>query len=110
MSDIVEIRDSIPDIEQIAKDIERYHKAAHAVQSGIAMLMNHNDKFTTPKHLRVGIDLEKAELGGLTKLLVDKGLITRAEYFSAIADGVEREKAEYEQRLSEITGAKVTLV
>jgi len=43
MSDIVEIRDSIPDIEQIAKDIERYHKAgARPVQSGIAMLMNHN--------------------------------------------------------------------
>lgn len=90
-------------------DKERYEAAAHAVQSGIAMLMNRDAKFTTPKHLRVGIDTTKADHGGLAALLIEKGIFTSEEYTKAMADAMEREKTEWEIRLSEMFGAKIVL-
>lgn len=88
---------------------ERYHAAAHAMQSGVASEMNHNPKPTEPKHLRVGINSAMADHAALAKLLIDKGVITEDEYFEAIADGMEREQKSYEERLSEHFGTTITL-
>jgi len=88
---------------------ERYAAAAHAMQSGVAMEMNHNPGPTQPKHLRVGINSAMAEHSALAKLLIDKGLISEDEYLEAIADGMEREARSYEERLSAHFGTTVTL-
>lgn len=88
----------------------RYLRAAHAVQSGIAALLERDPKIGTPKHLRVGIDTGKAEHAALARLLIAKGLFTEAEYIEAIIAGVEAEKAAYEERLSAIYGMKITLI
>jgi len=58
-----------------------YEAAAHGVQTAIAHEMNLKRSATDPKHLRVGIDMQKADLGGLAMLLVDKGVFTQEEYF-----------------------------
>ncbi len=94
---------------EMEKDWERYLKAAHAVQSGVAMEMNRNPGQSSPKHLRTGLDTTKAEHSGLVKLLIDKGVITEPEYYKAMADAMETEKARYEAHLTEMLGTKVTL-
>lgn len=89
---------------------KRYVQLAHAVQSGIAQMMEYDKTFTTPKHLRVGIDMAKADIGGLARLLIQKGVFTEEEYYAAMVDGAEREVSEYEQRLREIMGFGITLL
>jgi hypothetical protein len=93
---------------------QRYVKAAHAVQSGVKFDMatdpnQQSQGASTPKHLRVGLNNVMADHGSLAKLLIDKGIITEAEYLDAIADGIEREQARYEQILTSRLGKPVTL-
>jgi len=80
--------------------IARYNAAAHAVQSGIAVLLHRDPTLAEPKHVRVGIDTAKAEQGGLARLLIHKGIFTEVEYFEAMAEAMEQEKARLEQELS----------
>ena len=88
---------------------ERYHQAAHAMQTGVAMEMQLSTRNTEPKHLRVGINSALVDSAALAELLIRKGVITEAEYLEAIATAMEREAASYEQRLSEHYGRKITL-
>lgn len=93
---------------QIAKDAERYERAAHRVQTAIAF---HPDRPTDHyKDLRTGIDMSKADLGGLATLLIEKGVFTKAEYIAAIADFAEREAATKEDELSARFGINVGTV
>lgn len=87
----------------------RYQVALHAMQSGVAVEMTHRPEPTSPKHLRVGVNAAHVDHNGLVNLLIEKGLITRAEYVEAMADAMEVEKARYERHLSELIGAKITL-
>jgi hypothetical protein len=59
-----------------------YEQAAHGVQSAIAHEMNlpTKSKATDPKHMRVGIDMSKADQLGLVELLIAKGVFTAEEY------------------------------
>lgn len=95
----------------IEDDQARWAAAAHAMQSGVATEMGlpGRQTATEPKFLRVGINTALSDHGGLVKLLIDKGVITEAEYFKAIADQMEFEKASYEKRLSEHFGRPITL-
>lgn len=68
---------------------EKYNNAAHAVQSAIAF--NPNKKVLEPKHLRVGIDMSKADMAGLVTLLIEKGVFTIEEYTAAIENSAEDE-------------------
>lgn len=89
---------------------QRYRDAAHAMQSGVAMEMNHNPQPTDPKHLRVGVNVALCDLGSLAALLISKGVITPDEYAKALADGMEEEKRRYEEHVSKLmSGAPVIL-
>lgn len=61
-----------------------YEQAAHGVQTAIAHDMNLGRKATEPKHMRVGIDMQKAETAGLVSLLIAKGVFTMDEYLEAM--------------------------
>lgn len=88
---------------------ERWEKAAHAVQSGVAAKMEIGGTDTSPKHLRTGINVAMADHAGLAELLISKGIITREEYVDAIAHSMEAEQARYEQELSDHYGTTVRL-
>lgn len=88
---------------------QRYTAAAHAMQSGVKMEMELGSRDTEPKHLRVGVNSALAASGALADLLIRRGVITEEEYAEAIAAGMEREQAAYEQRLTSRLGTKVTL-
>lgn len=87
---------------------ERYQRAAHRVQTAIAAMPGHPNQQT--KHLRVGIDMSKADMAGLVELLIAKGVFTTEEYFEALATSAEREADAYAGELSDHLGVKVTTV
>lgn len=92
------------------KKLMSYEQAAHAMQSGVAMLMNYEAKDTEPKHLRVGVNAGLCDNSALAKLLIAKGIITEQEYMAAITEEMNEEVTRYEALLESIIGKKVTLL
>lgn len=82
---------------------EQYRKqliaAQHAMQTGIAYIMEYDPKCVEPKHLRVGINTALVEAGAMAKLLIKKGLITEDEYYQALIEGVGEEVERYKTEL-----------
>jgi len=86
----------------------RYGKAMHAVQSGVAFMIENGDgKEVEPKHLRVGVASALNANGAIVKLLMRKGLISEAEYAEMLAEYAEKDQASYERAAAALTGAKV---
>jgi hypothetical protein len=75
----------------------RYTDLAHAMQSGVALKMNYDAAETTPKHLRVGVNSAMCDHAALARLLIEKGIITEAEYRQAITDEMAREVERYKE-------------
>lgn len=91
------------------EDQDRYARALHAMQSGVAAEMQHLPAPTEPKHLRVGVNSSMISDAAVVKLLIDKGVFTQDEFEAAMADSAEAEVGAYEARLSEHFGAPVHL-
>jgi hypothetical protein len=99
--------------------LERYTQLGHAIQTGIGWKIsidnpsvfdiNADPNLCAHKHMRVGIDTNKSDLGAIARLLIKKGLITDDEYKAAIIEGLENEKDMYEQMLSEHFGKPIKL-
>lgn len=87
-----------------------YEAAAHGVQSAIAHKMAVDEAGgpmwdgTSPKHLRVGIDMQKADMFGLAILLMQKGLITSEEYIEAMRLGANHELWMWEDEANRNSG------
>lgn len=83
-----------------------YDAAGHRVQTAIAMLMNFDPDYqaTQPKHLRVGVDMEKADMAGVVTLLIEKGIFTKDEYLKAILKSAIDEANSYETQLQAVLG------
>lgn len=100
------------------EDMERYHLAQHAMQTGVSIMMALNDPgknvnaFVSgigdvpgaEKHLRVGINSSMVDNTALAKILMAKGIFTRDEYEKYLADEMESEVERYRQRIKEKTG------
>lgn len=63
-------------------DEDRYTAAAHRVQTAIEFGVA--PKAMEPKHMRVGIDMSKADMAGLARLLIEKGVFTLEECVAAM--------------------------
>lgn len=87
----------------------RYLAAMHAVQSGVAMDLQHDPASGTPKHLRVGVNSALVNQAALVRLLITKGLITEMEYMTALAEEAEAEQRRYEELLSKRHGGNIRL-
>jgi hypothetical protein len=93
-----------------AEFLAEYTRLGHAIQTGVAMEMHEPSVHATePKHLRTGLDCVMADLGSLTRLLVQKGVITEDEYFEAILDGLRREIEAYEARIKARMGGHTSI-
>lgn len=80
----------------------RYRAAAHRIQTAIALLHSKRPlKRLEPKHMRVGIDVGKAEFAGLVDLLISVGVITMAQFEEAMAKSVEMEAERYRLEVQE---------
>lgn len=86
--------------DTMRRDIDRYLAAAHAMQTGVAhQMQDPSVKETQPKHLRVGVNSALVSSGALAKLLIQKGVITEAEFLAAQAEGMEAEAEDYTARV-----------
>ncbi len=97
----------IPLSEEEKAQVARHAAASHAMQSGVQYEQSSGSQDGTPKHLRVGVNVALSDHGALVELLIVKGVITRLEYLTAIANAMEVEVVRYEQRLSERYGGAV---
>jgi len=79
-----------------------YEEAAHGVQTAIAFDIGQGRKTTEPKHMRVGIDLSKADMLGLAVLLIDKGIITPDEYTEAMRLSANEELEMREEEVKDL--------
>lgn len=91
---------------------ERYLAAMHAVQTGVKFLsgLEGGGSDLTPQQLRVGINSALVDSGALATLLMNKGIMTKEEYFEAIAVAAEQERERYREEIKERTGADVSLL
>lgn len=105
------------DEERIEKARLRYAAAAHAMQTGVKMEQALDDKqgiypqtrSDSPKHLRVGVNSALVEHSALASLLLAKGVFTEAEYYEALAKGMEKEVMRYQRWISERMGVEIHL-
>lgn len=90
---------------------QRYLRAAHAMQTGVKILQEHDAKELDPKHMRVGVNASMRDLASIGKLMMEKGVFTRAEYLEAVAAGMEEEAASYQAKVQALgpLWEKVTL-
>lgn len=93
-------------------DADRYYRACHAMQTGVAQEMAQPERMTAtePKHLRVGVNSAMVSQAALVRLLIAKGILTEEEYTKENADEMEREVERYEERLSQLLQVKVKLL
>lgn len=89
--------------------MDRWARAAHAMQTGVMHDQSTGSQDGSPKHLRTGINTALSDHASLVRLLIEKGVITELEYYKAIAEGMEAERERYERLISEKFGSKVTL-
>lgn len=82
-----------------AQNAQQYRALQHAMQSGVAMMMNKEPKETEPKHLRVGVNTALSDHASLARLLISKGIITQDEYEDAILAGMVIEVENYKGRI-----------
>jgi hypothetical protein len=85
--------------ETVEQANARYAAAGHAMQTAVAIKMQHDGSETEPKHLRVGVNSALSSQGGLVTLLIAKGVFTLEEYSTAMADAMEREVETYREEL-----------
>ncbi len=85
-----------------------YVALGHAIQTGVLyeLELEHPGIGDTPvgrfiKHLRTGNNLRACDHAALAHLLIEKGVITTAEYEAALLKELRREKTDYETRLTE---------
>jgi hypothetical protein len=81
----------------------------HAMQTGVALELECGSESGSPKQLRVGVNNALCETAALGALLITKGIITESEYFESIIGMLRDEVRQYEERLLEEYGVKVTL-
>lgn len=91
------------------EDSKRYEAAAHAMQSGVAQKMVIDSHETDPKHLRTGVNSAMVSDKAIANLLINKGIITKAEYINELANCMEDEVKMYEKELSDHFGITITL-
>lgn len=84
---------------------QRYRALCHAMQTGVAYVMEKEPGETSPKHLRVGVNSAMVEHSALTLLLIEKGIITEDEYYDAMNAAMEREVQSYQDKLQRLYGA-----
>lgn len=90
------------------EEMQREYRAlAHAMQSGIAALLNYDRDMASPKNLRVGVNMAMVEIGALVDLLAKKGVFTEQEIGEAIIENQKKEIDNYRKAYAEHLGVDV---
>lgn len=85
--------------EREEKAVARYGEAIKGLEVAAAYAAAKEPRNVEPSFLRAGVDSVNISSSALAKLLVSKGLISKAEYFEAVADQAVEEYDRYASRL-----------
>lgn len=92
------------------RQTKMYLTLVQKTQAGIKTLADLGDsKLYEPKHLRVGINNLLVEHSALVRLLVSKGILTWDEVATNLIEAYEKEIADLEERIFQVTGFPVKL-
>jgi hypothetical protein len=98
--------------DRLRKAAADYQADSHGMQSGVATeiaQLGLKEAAADPKYLRTGVNAAMVDVSALAQLLIEKGLITEVEYLEALAKGMRAERQNYEKRLSDKLGVRITL-
>ena len=98
-----------PDEEVIQGLQNRYIALMHAMQTGVATKMSFDPSETSPKHMRAGTNSAILQTSALTKLLMDKGIITELEWWTVLVEFAENEVRLYQEAISAMMGEQIYL-
>lgn len=82
-------------------------EAQAAMQACVNVELQIDPSGGDPKHLRVGVNTAIVGVSALVQLLIDKGVIARAEWDAYFTDAMKREVVTHEKILSEKIGKPV---
>lgn len=86
-----------------------YQDAMHAMQTGVAHMIERDRSEASLKHIRVGINSALCSVSALMLILVEKGLVTEEEYFTKLLELVKEDVKDYEAKLTQLIGKPITL-
>lgn len=89
--------------------MKEYKEACHAMQSGVAAVMEYDPHETEPKHLRVGVNSAMVETSAIVQMLISKGVCTLKEFEGFLQKEMNNEVDRYEAQLKEHYGADIKL-
>jgi hypothetical protein len=88
---------------------QRYQSLLHAIQTGVAYLMQYEPAIIDLKHMRVGVTSAQLDSAATVSLLIKKGVFTQEEHLNELVKLCEREVELFKNNLSKILGCKVEL-
>jgi len=87
----------------------RYHKARHALHSGVVYLTDAKHMKADNIGLRVSINTLIVELKTTIRIMIDFGILSESSYYKRLADEMEEEVERYELQIEMITGKDTKL-
>jgi hypothetical protein len=85
----------------------QYEANLHAMQSGVAMVLELDRKDrkengeTSVKHLRTGVNSALMDAAALAELLIAKGIFTKIEYYEALVTVTARDVESYRRVIAD---------
>lgn len=80
----------------------RYDAAMQDMQRAAAALAERVPAIVTPHSLRGGVAAANSATTAIARLLIDRGVITEAEYIEALADDLEQEAQRFVRMLETV--------
>ena len=84
----------------LEEDMQRLNAAQHAMMTGVGYKASYDSSECDLKQIRVGINTALVNCGVIAGLLIEKGILTQEEYYSKLADAMEKEKDTYQEWLN----------
>lgn len=83
------------DADQLAQVLTRYQEAQRAMRAGVTLRLDSEPVHVNPKSLRIDVNSAMVEHAALVGMLLDGGVFTKLQYFTALAEAMERERDSY---------------
>lgn len=103
-------RDALFSTLDVEEKKKLYLSMMHGLQSGIATMITLDQKYASPKDLRVGVDSALIQDSALAQLLMEKGIITEDEYWTRVLRLVGEDITSLRRRVSILWGVPIEKV
>ena len=106
---VQETVEAAPEPTELELAQERYLQTTWGMCSGVGYAMGFDQDETTPKQLRIGVNMALLRAEALLALLLEKDVFTELEWITTLTRVVENERVRYEALLTRYMGQPVEL-